>query len=699
MNIRAHSRRFVIAALMLTLAGCGGGDDDSASVPPPAPPPPPPGMAIGAAGGTVMGPNGARVAIPAGALTTEIRINIELITSGAPALPAGFVANGQMFAFTPHGTTFAIPVTMTLPFDPASVPSGATPLLYKTTNAQTQWEEIGNATFGASSVSAQVTSFSDATIVIPPIVVPPIVNSDPVRVWSFGGFPGNGGAEVSFGGGTQVGGQLDALANFGLGLADFAVVTSTESIPADGTARGYIFGAPDGLTYGVYAESPFARLGGVNPVGSIARLEQTQSFIKLAADAALTFTPARVLMGGFDFNLFPPSVGFVDTSIRGEVFLKVQAYAQNRSFFHVAGGALVSGSRNGWTHEVWNYRESRTPFWAETDFVFTTNALDHPLFGNGTRGVLELDPARTYTVDLSSVAVGEEFTLRSETFALANNRRGGGALNDHQASGANAFARDPLSMSGTTLAFTGLQPTDNPQLVPPVELPIEPAGCLPGPGPDPLAGELQFSAANYTIGESAGAPPVRVIRTGGSKGAVTATFATSGGTAVAGTDYTAVNATVFFADGDAAPRSVTVPLIRNQGLAPDKTVNMTMSQPGGCAALGPQSTAVLTIRDDLVPPPPPRIFTIGGTATGLGGAQVGLVLQLPTIGESISVGDGQFTFTPMAANGDSYSVRIATQPNNRACTVINGTGTVTNANIASVGVSCIATVAKGTFTR
>ena len=113
-------------------------------------------------------------------MASEIRINIEQITTGAPALPAGFVAHGQMFAFTPHGTTFAVPVTMTLPFDPASVPAGTTPVFYKTTNAQTQWEQIANATFGATSVSAQVTRFSDATVVIPPLTV-----GDPIRVWSF----------------------------------------------------------------------------------------------------------------------------------------------------------------------------------------------------------------------------------------------------------------------------------------------------------------------------------------------------------------------------------------------------------------------------------------------------------------------------------------------------------------------------------
>ena len=158
-----------------------------------------------------------------------------------------------------------------------------------------------------------------------------------------------------------------------------------------------------------------------------------------------------------------------------------------------------------------------------------------------------------------------------------------------------------------------------------------------------------------------------------------------------GTDYTPLNATVFLGDGDTGQRVVTLPTIPNQVITPDKTVNLTLSQPGGCAALGAQTTAVLTIRDDgvgLPPPPPPPAFTIGGTVSGLGGAAVTLVLQLPTTGDSITPGDGRFTFTPLASTGDSYAVRVATTPPGVVCTVINGTGTVTNANVTSVGVSC-----------
>lgn len=42
-----------------------------------------------------------------------------------------------MFAFTPHGTRFAVPVTVRLPFDPGTVPAGSAPALYKT-HAQNQ---------------------------------------------------------------------------------------------------------------------------------------------------------------------------------------------------------------------------------------------------------------------------------------------------------------------------------------------------------------------------------------------------------------------------------------------------------------------------------------------------------------------------------------------------------------------------------
>ena len=315
--------------------------------------------------------------------------------------------------------------------------------------------------------------------------------------------------------------------------------------------------------------------------------------------------------------------------------------------------------------------------------------LDDDL-GSGTRGCLALVGTRTYTVDLSWMGLNVEFTLKSFAQARAMNFRGGGDVGDFQASGAFAYLRDPISMGGTTITFTGLEPTNQPDAVPPPEVPVEPAACVPGPGPDPAAGVIQFGAAAYSVSEALDAlPTVKVTRSGGSLGAVTATFSTSDGSALSGIDYTAVNRTVFFADGDTQTRTMLVPITPNVVVGPTKTVNLSLSQPGGCAALGAQTTALLSIEDDERAPPGPAIFTIGGTVSGITAGQVTLALQLPTTGNSRSVSNGTFTFSPLAGSGEPYSVLVSQQPPNHVCTVTNGTGTVTG-NVTNVSVTCVA---------
>src|SRR3982751_1100375 len=86
----------------LTLVGCGGSNGDGGGGT--APPPP---SGIGTAGGTVMEASGAKVVIPSGALSTNTDIKVTQTATGAPALPAGVTALGDIYAFTPHGTSFA----------------------------------------------------------------------------------------------------------------------------------------------------------------------------------------------------------------------------------------------------------------------------------------------------------------------------------------------------------------------------------------------------------------------------------------------------------------------------------------------------------------------------------------------------------------------------------------------------------------
>jgi alpha-tubulin suppressor-like RCC1 family protein len=168
--LNRSARVVAIAALSTVLVACGSG---SGSAPPPPAPPP---ATVGPAGGTVNGPSGAQVVIPAGALSAATAIAVDQSSTGAPALPAGTTTFGAMFAFTPHGTSFAVPVTITVPFNAAAVSAGATPVLYKTNGAGT-WERVANATVNAGTVTAQVTSFS--WIIVGN--VPPIITTQPAN--------------------------------------------------------------------------------------------------------------------------------------------------------------------------------------------------------------------------------------------------------------------------------------------------------------------------------------------------------------------------------------------------------------------------------------------------------------------------------------------------------------------------------------
>src|SRR5690606_34680227 len=115
-------------------------------------------------------------------------------------------------------------------------------------------------------------------------------------------------------------------------------------------------------------------------------------------------------------------------------------------------------------------------------------------------------------------------------------------------------------------------------------------------------------------------------------------------------------------------------------------VLLELSEPGGCAALGEQSTATLTIRNDgaIIPVP---TFTVGGSVAGLEGT--GLVIEEATTGARVMPeGDGDFTFDYQFPQGTAYNVRIASNPTNpiQTCWVNNPAGTVAGGNVSAFGV-------------
>lgn len=82
-------------------------------------------------------------------------------------------------------------------------------------------------------------------------------------------------------------------------------------------------------------------------------------------------------------------------------------------------------------------------------------------------------------------------------------------------------------------------------------------------------------------------------------------------------------------------------------------------------------------------------YKIGGTVTGLSGI---LVLQDNGADDLSITTSGTFTFAKALTNGSSYAVTVKTQPAGQTCSVTNGSGKVSGANVTSVVVSCGYTV-------
>ena len=89
----------------------------------------------------------------------------------------------------------------------------------------------------------------------------------------------------------------------------------------------------------------------------------------------------------------------------------------------------------------------------------------------------------------------------------------------------------------------------------------------------------------------------------------------------------------------------------------------------------------------------PSSFTIGGTITGLTGN--GLVLNDGTSAGSPTANATSFTFPAQQPSGTSYSVTIGKQPAGQQCSVSNGSGMISSANITNVQVTCTSLYSVG----
>ncbi|MFL6209445.1 MAG: Calx-beta domain-containing protein [Pyrinomonadaceae bacterium] len=122
------------------------------------------------------------------------------------------------------------------------------------------------------------------------------------------------------------------------------------------------------------------------------------------------------------------------------------------------------------------------------------------------------------------------------------------------------------------------------------------------------AGQILFTSLTYSVAENVagGMAAITVTRTGGSDGAISATFSTADGTATAGSDYTAVsNASISYADGETGQKTVNVSITDDSVYEGNETVNLSLST---TMINGPQipptggTSATLTITENDAAP-------------------------------------------------------------------------------------------------
>lgn len=111
---------------------------------------------------------------------------------------------------------------------------------------------------------------------------------------------------------------------------------------------------------------------------------------------------------------------------------------------------------------------------------------------------------------------------------------------------------------------------------------------------------VQFSSATYSVNENGGTATITAILNNPSGQSATVNYATSNGTATAGSDYTTASGLLNFAPGQTS-KTFTVLIAADTLVEGDETINLTLSTPGQ-ATLGAPATATLTIVDDGNPP-------------------------------------------------------------------------------------------------
>lgn len=188
--------------------------------------------------------------------------------------------------------------------------------------------------------------------------------------------------------------------------------------------------------------------------------------------------------------------------------------------------------------------------------------------------------------------------------------------------------------------------------------PWDPRGLL-GPRPDASppgsAGALQFSAFGYSGGEG-GVVTIFVVRSAGSKGAVSVRYAAEPRSASAA-DFAATGGTLSWADGETTPKFFTIALVDDTLVEGEENFRVLLSDPTGGAVLGDLGEAQVTIVDNDSPSTPEQFGSLQLAASAFTVAEnggVATIMVTRTGGTSGEVTAQFFTGPGSATAGSDY---------------------------------------------
>ena len=110
-------------------------------------------------------------------------------------------------------------------------------------------------------------------------------------------------------------------------------------------------------------------------------------------------------------------------------------------------------------------------------------------------------------------------------------------------------------------------------------------------------GLIRFTSTQFSVAEPQGSRTITVERVNGTQGPVTVNYSTSDGSANAGNDYAATSGVLSWTGGEGGQKTFDITVFDDALDEGSETVNLSLSNPTGGAALG-ASGATLSILDD-----------------------------------------------------------------------------------------------------